>query len=109
MLTLGQPTSPSGLCALLFYKTGVSAYLRAVVLNFLEGGHFAPHPWRGIWKFLETFLAVTLVEGKGMLLVASTQKPGMLLDMLPCLGQPLHTHTHNKNVPDQNVSKVCPS
>lgn len=58
MLTLGQPTSPSGLHALLFHKTRVS-YLRAAVLNFLEGrGHFAP-PSRRHLEFLETFLAVT--------------------------------------------------
>lgn len=63
-----------------------------------------PLPPGDIWKFLETFLAVTLGEGEGMLLAARMQKPETVIDMLLCLGQSLPTH--HRNIPDQNVSEV---
>lgn len=45
-----------------------------------------------IWQFLETFLIVT-DSGVGRVLLASTGwKPGMLLNMLQCLGQPCTTN-----------------
>lgn len=56
---------------------------RPVVLNQGQICYFPP---KDIWQYLETFLIIT---PRKVLLLACGQRPGMLLSILQCTGQPL--------------------
>lgn len=71
----------------------ICSLIYSIIQWFSTGGNFAhpPPPPGDIWQSLEMFVVVTIEEGRVVLLASLGLRPGMLLNIPQCIGDPIIT------------------